>query len=96
MLMRLSRPARNLAVYQRLWAGTAAYNARREFGRLGVVRRIAPHYLWVGPLATWFFWTAISDNWKEFLSLGVWHAHIHHQDCWETVGMVFGSILPEI
>merc|ERR1712039_333514 len=74
-----SRPMTK-AVYYKLWAATANYSQRKQYGWWQVWSRIAPWAFPVVPGCAWytFFWW--SDDWKKILTLGIYEPPIVHWD----------------
>merc|ERR1712193_406998 len=68
------------AVYYKLWATTANWTQRKNFGWFQVYSRLAPWTLAVGPAAAWFTFGWWSDDWKKFATLGIYEPPLTHWD----------------
>merc|ERR1711972_7729 len=76
----LAGRAMTKAVYYKLWATTANWTQRKNYGWYQVWARVMP-WCWVTvPGAAWFSFGWWSDDWKKKLTLGIWEPPLVHWD----------------
>mmetsp|Transcript_35847 Transcript_35847/g.65098 ORF Transcript_35847/g.65098 Transcript_35847/m.65098 type:complete len:96 (-) Transcript_35847:50-337(-) len=69
------------AVYYKLWASTAGWTQRSQYGWYQVWSRMAPWGLYVAaPAAGWYSFNWWSDEWKKTLTLGIYEPPLVHFD----------------
>merc|ERR1712039_866533 len=78
-------PYMTKAVYYKLWAMTANWTQRKQYGWYQVATRLSP-WAWVwGPGACWFTFGWWSDDWKKVVTLGIYEPPLVHWDSNMTV-----------
>mmetsp|Transcript_43122 Transcript_43122/g.99340 ORF Transcript_43122/g.99340 Transcript_43122/m.99340 type:complete len:95 (+) Transcript_43122:99-383(+) len=68
------------AVYYKLWATTASYAQRRNYGWYQVASRMAPWAFPVVPGLAWYSFGWWSDEWKKVLTFGIYEPQMCHWD----------------
>eukprot|EP00913_Durusdinium_trenchii_P012710 g11936.t1 len=69
------------AVYYKLWASTANWTQRSQYGWYQVWSRFAPWTFYVAaPTAAWYSFGWWSDEWKKILTLGIYEPPSIHWD----------------
>ncbi|CAJ1407757.1 unnamed protein product [Effrenium voratum] len=69
------------AVYYKLWATTANWTQRTQYGWYQVWSRMAPWAVYVAmPTAAWYSFNWWSDEWKKILTLGIYEPPSIHWD----------------
>merc|ERR1711862_217847 len=68
------------AVYFKLWASTANWAQRKNYGWYQVWSRLAPWAYAGVPACAWFTFGWWSDDWKKTLTLGIYEPPLVHWD----------------
>merc|ERR1711862_476237 len=78
VLFRLATMA--LAVYYKLWAMTANWTQRKNYGWYQLWTRMMPWCFTTVPLVGWFSFGWWSDDFKKILTLGIYEPPLIHWD----------------
>merc|ERR1719387_2113290 len=68
------------AVYYKLWASTANWAHRKNYGWFQVWSRLAPWAIPGVPGCMWYTFPWWSDEWKKILTLGIYEPPLCHWD----------------
>merc|ERR1711862_927193 len=69
-----------LAVYYKLWAMTANWTQRKNYGWYQLWTRMMPWCFTTVPLVGWFSFGWWSDDFKKILTLGIYEPPLIHWD----------------